>query len=161
MYMSSHCIRKIGDLNTICVALLLYACSFLALSFTRIAWLVIVIDTCQATAYGLNYCAFIMLFSKAASKENLTVIFGEYKPWQIFIKFTGQAWKLLDHSGNPRPLVCQSDALSTELCKHTRSDFSSVGRTHWIIADKCSRVQFPLRSSKIFSFLVRTLSSQI
>ena len=80
MYMSSHCVRKIGDLNTICVALLLYACSFLALSFTRIAWLVIVIDTSQATAYGLNYCAFIMLFSKAASKENSSVIFGEYKP---------------------------------------------------------------------------------
>jgi hypothetical protein len=77
MFMSCHCIRKIGDLKTICVALFLYACSYLALSFTRIAWLVIVIDTCQATAYGLGYCALTVLFSKAASKENASVIFGE------------------------------------------------------------------------------------
>ena len=77
MFMSCHCIRMIGDLKTICVALFLFACSYLALSFTRIAWLVIVIDTCQATAYGLGYCALTVLFSKAASKENASVIFGE------------------------------------------------------------------------------------
>ncbi|CAB4024782.1 Hypothetical predicted protein [Paramuricea clavata] len=76
MFLSTRLIRKIDELKTICVALFLYACSYLALSFTRIAWLVIVIDTCQATAYGLSYCAFTVLFSKAASKENASVIFG-------------------------------------------------------------------------------------
>ena len=78
MFLSCHCIRKIGDLNTVCLALLLYACSFLALSFTRIAWLVIVIDTFQATAYGLHYCAFVGIFSKVTSKENSSVIFGKW-----------------------------------------------------------------------------------
>ena len=78
MFLSCHCIRKIGDLNTVCLALVLYACSFLALSFTCIAWLVIVIDTFQATAYGLHYCAFVCIFSKIASKENSSVIFGKW-----------------------------------------------------------------------------------
>lgn len=76
-FTSAHLINKIGDLNTVCLALFLYSCSFLALSFTRTAWLVIVIDTCQATALGLHYCAFIVHFSKLASKENSCMIIGE------------------------------------------------------------------------------------
>ena len=75
---SSYLISKIGDLKTVCVALLLYGVSFFALSFTRIAWLVLVIDTCQAVANGLSYCAFIVLFHKASSKENSGIILGRY-----------------------------------------------------------------------------------
>jgi hypothetical protein len=73
---STYLIRKIGDLQTICIALFLYSSSFLALSFTRIAWLVLVIDTFQAAALGISYCAFTVVFYKAASKENASMILG-------------------------------------------------------------------------------------
>jgi MFS family permease len=75
---SSNLIRKIGDLYTICFALFLFSTSFLALSFTRIAWLVLIIDTFQAAAYGISYCAFTVLFYKASSKENSSIILGMY-----------------------------------------------------------------------------------
>jgi MFS family permease len=75
---SSYLIRKIGDLNTACFALFLYSTSFLALSFTRIAWLVLLIDAFQAAAYGISYCAFTMLFYKASSPENSGIILGMY-----------------------------------------------------------------------------------
>ena len=75
---SSYLIRTIGDLKTVCVALFLYGGSFLALSFTRIAWLVVVIDTFQAAANGLSYCGFTLLFYKASSKENSSIILGRY-----------------------------------------------------------------------------------
>ena len=78
VYTSSHLIRKIGDLNTVCVALFFYSLSYLALSLTRIAWLVLVIDTFQATAYGFGYCAFCVVFYKATSKENSSMILGNY-----------------------------------------------------------------------------------
>ena len=75
---SSYLIKRIGDLNTICFALFLYSSSFLALSFTHIAWLVLVVDTFQAAANGIGYCAFTVLFCKASSKENSSMILGEY-----------------------------------------------------------------------------------
>ena len=78
MFTSSYLIRKIGDLNTVCVALFFYSLSYLALSLTRIAWLVLVIDIFQATAYGLGYCAFCVVFYKASSKENSSMILGNY-----------------------------------------------------------------------------------
>ena len=78
VYTSSDLIRKIGDLNTVCIALFLYSLSYLALSFTRIAWLVLVIDTFQATAYGFGYCAFCVVFYKSTSKENASMIVGIY-----------------------------------------------------------------------------------
>ena len=78
MYTSSHLIRKFGDLNTVCVALFFYSLSYLALSFIRTAWLVVVIDTFQATAYGFGYCAFCVVFYKASSKENSSMILGNY-----------------------------------------------------------------------------------
>ena len=78
MCTSSHLIRKIGDLNTVCVALFLYSVSFFALSFTRTAWFVLMIDTCQAAAYGFSYCAFVVVLHKASSKENSSMILGEY-----------------------------------------------------------------------------------
>ena len=79
MYTSSHLIRKIGDLNTVCVGLFyFYSVSFFALSFTRTAWLVLIIDAFQAAAYGLTYCAFVVVFHKASSKENSSMILGKY-----------------------------------------------------------------------------------
>ena len=78
MLTSSYLIRKIGDLKTVCVALFLFAGSFFALSCTRIAWLVLVIDTCQAVAAALSYCAFTLIFYKASSKENSSIILGRY-----------------------------------------------------------------------------------
>ena len=76
---SSYLIRKIGDLKTICLGLLLYSLSFLALSFTRIAWLVLLIDSFQAVANGISYCAFTVLFYKASSKETTSIILGKYQ----------------------------------------------------------------------------------
>ena len=73
---SSYLMKKIGDLNTICFALFLYSSSFLALSFTRIAWLVLVVDAFQAAAHGIGYCAFTVLFYKASSTENSGFILG-------------------------------------------------------------------------------------
>ena len=77
---SGYLIRKIGDLQTVCLALFLYAGSFFALSFTHTAWLVMVIDTGQAVANGISYCAFTLLFYKGASKENSGIILGRYWP---------------------------------------------------------------------------------
>ena len=76
---SGYLIRKIGDLNTICFALFLYSTSFLALSFARIAWLVLLIDAFQAAAYGISYCAFTVLFYKLSSTENSSIILGMYQ----------------------------------------------------------------------------------
>ena len=73
---ASYLMKTIGDLNTICFTLFLYSSSFLALSFTRIAWLVLVVDTFQAAANGIGYCAFTVLFYKASSKENSSMILG-------------------------------------------------------------------------------------
>ncbi|CAB4027667.1 Hypothetical predicted protein [Paramuricea clavata] len=75
-FLSTHVIRKIGELKTICVTMFLYACSYFALSFARLAWLVVVIDTSQAVALALNYCAFTAIFYNAASKENSSMILG-------------------------------------------------------------------------------------
>jgi hypothetical protein len=74
---SSYLMRKIGDLKTVCLALFLYALSFFALSFTRIAWFVLIIDTLQAVANGISYCAFTVLFYKASSAENSGIILGK------------------------------------------------------------------------------------
>ena len=76
---SSYLMGRIGDLNTICFGLFLYSSSFLALSFTRIAWLVLFIDTFQAAAHGISYCAFTVLFYKASSKENSSIILGMFQ----------------------------------------------------------------------------------
>ena len=75
---SCYLIRKIGDLRTVCVSLFLCGSSFLAFSFTRIAWLVLLVDTFQAAGNGICYCAFTVLFSKASSKENSSMILGRY-----------------------------------------------------------------------------------
>jgi hypothetical protein len=74
---SGYLISRIGDLNTICFAFFLFSTSFLALSFTRIACLVLVVDTFQAAANGISFCAFTVLFYKASSKENSSMILGK------------------------------------------------------------------------------------
>ena len=77
MLMSCKVLNKIGDLNTVCVALLLYAMSFLALSFTRMPWLVLSIDLFQAAAGGLSYSACVVHMSKAGSKHCSGIIIGK------------------------------------------------------------------------------------
>ena len=77
VFMSGHFISRIGELKTICVALLFYTISYFALSFTRIPWFVLGIDIFQAAAYGLGYCAFTVHFSKAGSKQCSGVILGK------------------------------------------------------------------------------------
>ena len=80
-FSSSYFIRKIGDLKMVCVALFLYSMSFLALSFTRKPYLVLIIDTLQGAAFGFGYCALTVHFYKASSKENSGMILG--KKWSV------------------------------------------------------------------------------
>ena len=80
-FVSGYLIRKIGDLKMVCVALFLYSMSFLALSFTRKPYLVLIIDTLQGAAFGFGYCAFTVHFYKASSKENSSMILG--KKWSV------------------------------------------------------------------------------
>ena len=75
---SGRVIRKIGDLYTISLAFLLFVISFLALSFTRVFWYVLAIDTLQAIAYGLMYTAFTVHLSNAGTKAISGVVLGKY-----------------------------------------------------------------------------------
>ena len=75
---SGRVIRKIGDLYAISLAFLLFVISFLALSFTRVFWYVLAIDTLQAIAYGLLYTAFTVHLSKAGTKAISGVVLGKY-----------------------------------------------------------------------------------
>ncbi|CAB4014681.1 Hypothetical predicted protein [Paramuricea clavata] len=77
MLLSCELLKRIGELKAICVALFLFAVSFLALSFTRVPWFVLAIDIFQAAAYGLAFCSFTVHFSKAGSKANSGVIRGK------------------------------------------------------------------------------------
>ena len=74
---SGRVIRNIGDLYTISLAFLLFVVSFLALSFTRVFWYVLAIDTLQAIAYGLIYTAFTVHLSKAGTKASSGVVLGK------------------------------------------------------------------------------------
>jgi hypothetical protein len=102
---SSYLIRKIGELYTICFALFLYSSSFLALSFTRIAWLVLVVDTFQAAANGISYCAFTVLFYKASSKENSSVILG--RQYRAFTRCHRPLYSVYKKNSNPT-LACNN-----------------------------------------------------
>ena len=75
--LSCELLKRIGELKAICVALFLFALSFLALSFTRVPWFVLAIDMFQAAAYGLAVCSFTVHFSKAGSKASSGVIRGK------------------------------------------------------------------------------------
>jgi MFS family permease len=77
IFTSCRVIRKIGDLYTICIAFLLFALSYFALSFTRVFWYVLAIDTFQAAAYGLSYTAFTVHLSKAGSKASSGILLGK------------------------------------------------------------------------------------
>ena len=74
VFVSGYFILKICELKTICVRLLLYSLSFLALSSPRIPWFALGTDILQAAAYGLIFCSVAVYFSKAGSKENSGVI---------------------------------------------------------------------------------------
>ena len=77
IYTSCYIIKELGDLNTICTSLLLFSVAFVALSFTRIYWYVLAIDTLHSAGYGLAYSAFTVHFSKAGSKAISGVILGK------------------------------------------------------------------------------------
>ena len=87
LFISSHVIKKIGDLNTMCVSLLLFAIAFLALSFTRIYWYVLLIDTLQSSAYGLGKSAYMVHFSKAGSKSSSGTIIGKFRTRLKYLKY--------------------------------------------------------------------------
>lgn len=78
MFLSTHVMRRIGDLNTICIVFLLLTAAFFCLSFTRVYWYVLGIDLLHSAAYGLGYSAFTVHFSKAGSKASSGVIFGKF-----------------------------------------------------------------------------------
>ena len=76
-YLSGYLIEKVGDLKTIAVSLFLFSVSFLALSFTNIPWLVLVVDILQAAGYAFSYTGLTIHFSKPGSKASSAVILGK------------------------------------------------------------------------------------
>ena len=77
IFTSCRVIRKIGDLHTICLSFSLFGISFFALSFTRVFWYVLAIDTMQAAGYGLAYTAFTVHLSKAGTKASSGLLLGK------------------------------------------------------------------------------------
>ena len=75
---SPRVMKKIGDLNTLCIALLLFASAFFALSFTRTYWYVLALDILHGAAYGLSSSALTVHFSKAGSKTTSGTILGKF-----------------------------------------------------------------------------------
>ena len=78
IFMSCYVIQKLGELHTICISFLLFTVAFLALSFTRIYWHVLAVDTLHSAGYGLAYSAFTVHFSNAGSKASSGVILGKF-----------------------------------------------------------------------------------
>ena len=78
MFISTYIMKKIGDLNAVCIAILLFAMAFFALSFTRVYWCVLAIDFLQSAGYGLSVSALTVHFSKAGSKASSGVILGKF-----------------------------------------------------------------------------------
>ena len=76
-FTSYYVIKEIGELNTLSICFLLYVVSFLALSFIRVYWYVLVIDILPSAAYGLGRSALLVYFSKAGSKASSGVILGK------------------------------------------------------------------------------------
>ena len=74
---SPYVIKRIGEINTLCITLLFFTCSFLALSFTRVYWYVLLIDILPSSAFAFARCALMVHFSKAGSKASSGVIIGE------------------------------------------------------------------------------------
>ena len=78
LFVSPRVMKKIGDLFTLCIALLLFTMAFFAMSFTRIYWYVLAIDFLHAAAYGLSSSALTVHFSKAGSKAISGTILGKF-----------------------------------------------------------------------------------
>ena len=76
-YVSGKFIEKFGELETVAVSLFLYALGFLALSFIRIAWLVLVVDIFYAAGFAFSLSSLVVHFSKAATKASSATIQGE------------------------------------------------------------------------------------
>ena len=74
---SGSFIERLGDLQTMAVALLVYAASQFTLSLIENPWLVLVIDIFQSAAFALSYSALTVHFSKAGSKASSAVILGK------------------------------------------------------------------------------------
>ena len=77
-FVSSNVMKKIGDLNTLCIALLLFTVAFFLLSFTRVYWFVLAVDFLQSAGYGLSTSALTVHFSKAGSKADSGIILGRF-----------------------------------------------------------------------------------
>ena len=76
-YPSGYFIKKVGDLKTIAVSLFLFSVSFLAISFIKNPWLVLVVDILQAAGYAFSYSGLNIHFSKSGSKASSAVILGK------------------------------------------------------------------------------------
>ena len=83
-FVSSNVMKKIGDLNTLCIALLLFTVAFFLLSFTRVYWFVLAMDFLQSAGYGLSTSALTVHFSKAGSKADSGIILGRFCTYKTF-----------------------------------------------------------------------------
>ena len=94
-YVSGKFIEKFGELETVALSLFLYALGFLALSFIRIAWLVLVVDIFYAAGFAFSLSSLVVHFSKAATKASSATIQGELGiSWRSAGDQLGISWGL-------------------------------------------------------------------
>ena len=84
---SPYVIKRVGEINTLCITLLFFTCSFLALSFIRVYWYVLLIDTLPSSAFAFARCALMVHFSKAGSKASSGVIIGKLIESTLMIQY--------------------------------------------------------------------------
>ena len=75
--LSGSVIERLGDLQTMAVALLVFGASQITLSLIEIPWFVLVIDIFQSVGFSFSYTALTVHFSKAGSKASSAVILGK------------------------------------------------------------------------------------
>ena len=75
--LSGRVVNRLGDLQTMALALFLYAVSLFSLSFIRIPWLVLLVDVFQAAGHALSISASVIHFSKAGTTASSSTIQGK------------------------------------------------------------------------------------
>ena len=79
LFVSPRVMKKLGDLNTFCIAVLFYAVAFFFLAFTRVYWFVLAVDFLQSAGYALSCCSLAVHFFKAGSKAISGTIMGKFE----------------------------------------------------------------------------------
>ena len=90
--LSGSVIERLGDIQTMAVALLVFGASQFTLSLIEIPWFVLVIDIFQSVGYSFSYSALNVHFSKAGSKASSAVILGK-KMARLTLEFSKSSFQ--------------------------------------------------------------------